>query len=148
MPTTAANATVVELDGPTWGPTVRRLVVIVTMLVVGLALTPTPAMASDGALLIDVPGDADGFTSSPKAPLLRVEKLAPGLSRRSEIAVRNTSGHTARLTLAIFDVVDTENGCLEPGTRELGEGCAEDGGELGDWLTVSVARVCPDVLTS
>jgi hypothetical protein len=99
-----------------------------------------PASADDGSLLVDVPGDGVGFTHDPGAPMLNVERLYPGGSGSGYVDLRNASAYDASLNLAVLDLVSQENSCLRPEQREPGEGCAADGGELQDWLDVTVTR--------
>jgi hypothetical protein len=105
-----------------------------------LALLAGPASADDGSLLIDVPGDGIGFTHDPGRAFLDVQKLYPGGSGSGEFEVRNASPHDATLDLLATGVVSDENGCLQPESREPGEGCGADGGELQDWLVVTISR--------
>ena len=118
----------------------RRMVVLAALVVAGLTLSVPSAAADDGSLLVDVPGDSVGFTHDPGAPLVKAERLAPGVSRSGTFAVRNTFSGAASLGLRVFDLTDAENGCLAPETRVPGEECDADGGELADWLDVTVAR--------
>ncbi|MCW2808576.1 MAG: hypothetical protein JWQ93_2531, partial [Marmoricola sp.] len=53
------------------------------------------------------------------------------------------SGTPVRLDLKTLRPVDDENGCVRPETREPGEECAADGGELSRWLSASVVRIHP-----
>jgi hypothetical protein len=99
-----------------------------------------PASADNGSLLVDVPGDGVGFTHDPGAPFLDVSRMYPGSSGSGYLDVRNASSYDATLTLAALDLVSEENGCLRPEQREPGEGCDADGGELQDWLGVTVTR--------
>jgi hypothetical protein len=99
-----------------------------------------PASADDGSLLVDVPGDGVGFTHDPGVPVLDVQKLYPGSSGSGYLDLRNTSAYDATLSLAVLDLVSQENGCLRPEAREPGEGCDADGGELEDWVDVTVTR--------
>jgi hypothetical protein len=99
-----------------------------------------PAFADDGSLLVDVPGDGVGFTHDPGAPMLDVQRLYPGGSGSGYLDVRNSSPYAATLDLAVLDLVSNENSCLRPEVREPGEQCDADGGELQDWLEVTVTR--------
>lgn len=99
-----------------------------------------PASADNGSLLVDVPGDGVGFTHDPGAPFLDVSRLYPGSSGSGYLDVRNASAYDATLDLTALDLVSQENGCLRPETREPGEGCDADGGELEDWLEVTVTH--------
>jgi hypothetical protein len=99
-----------------------------------------PASADNGSLLVDVPGDGVGFTHDPGTPFLDVSRMYPGSSGSGYLDVRNASPYDATLNLAVLDLVSQENGCLRPETREPGEACAADGGELEDWLDVTVTR--------
>jgi hypothetical protein len=118
----------------------RRLVVLVMLVLCGLGLSVAPATADGGSLLVDVPGDAVGFTHDPTVPLVHVERLAPGSSPSSGFAVRNTSPDTARLVLTVLDLVDDENGCLRQELAAPDEECYADGGELSAALVVDVTR--------
>jgi hypothetical protein len=91
-------------------------------------------------LLVDVPGDGVGFTHDPGAPFLDVSRMYPGSSGSGYLDVRNASAYDATLNLAVGNLVSQENGCLRPETREPGEACDADGGELQDWLGVTVTR--------
>lgn len=106
-----------------------------------VVLAPGPASADDGSLLVDVPGDAVGFTHDPAAPLLDVHGLHPGSSGDGTMDLRNTSAHDADLELTVSGIVSVENDCVRPETREAGEDCDADGGELDDWLDVTVTRM-------
>jgi hypothetical protein len=125
--------------------TVRLLLTLAAWVIAALLFTGTaPATAKGGPfLLVDLPGDSKGFTHEPRAPLLDVEALAPGRSTSAIVDVRNASGTPVRLDLKTLRPVDDENGCLRPETREPGEGCAADGGELSRWLRASVVRIRP-----
>jgi hypothetical protein len=125
--------------------TVRQLLTLATWVIATLLLTGTaPATATGGpSLLVDLPGDSRGFTHEPRGPLLDVEALAPGRSTSAIVDVRNASGTPVRLDLETLRPVDDENGCERPETREPGEGCAADGGELSRWLRASVVHIRP-----
>jgi hypothetical protein len=99
-----------------------------------------PASADNGSLLVDVPGDGAGFTHDPGVPFLDVSRLYPGSSGSGYLDVRNASAYDTKLDLAVLDLDSQENGCLRPETREPGEHCDADGGELEDWLQVTVTR--------
>ncbi|HEX2895923.1 MAG TPA: hypothetical protein VHO29_18105 [Marmoricola sp.] len=101
----------------------------------------SPALADDGSLLVDVPGDGVGFTHQSSAPLLDVQQLYPGGSGSGTVDVRNTSAYDADLVLVASNVDSEENGCLRPETRVPTERCDADGGELQNWLVFTVSRV-------
>jgi hypothetical protein len=119
--------------------TVRRLLALAVCVVAALFFTGmAPATAEDGSLLVDLPGDSTGFVDDPGAPLIDVERLAPGYVRSSTFEIRNASPYAARLDLSFFDVADEENGCMRQEIDEQGEECAADGGELSAALRASV----------
>jgi hypothetical protein len=119
---------------------ITRWVTVVALCLGWVLALAGPAAAGDGSLLVDVPGDGVGFTHDASAAFLDVQRLYPGSSGSGELEVRNTSAYDASLGLAVTDLVSRENGCLRPETREPGEGCDADGGELEDWLHVTVSR--------
>jgi hypothetical protein len=96
------------------------------------------AAADDGRLLVDVPGDGEGFVHDTSTPLLHFLKLAPGSSTSGEVTVKNDSPHVVELALQAVDVREAENGCNRPEARE-DTTCDDPDGELGDWLVVTVS---------
>lgn len=68
---------------------------------------PTPG---DG-LMLDVPGDGQGFGNGPFGPILDTGLLAPGHSVTADVAALNADGPPGRLTLRAFDIADLETGC-------------------------------------
>jgi hypothetical protein len=121
--------------------TARAVVRAAVLAALGFALlSGGPAFADDGSLLVDVPGDGVGFTHDPGAPFLDVSRMYPGSSGSGYLDVRNASAYDATLNLAVLDLVSQENGCQRPEMRVPGEQCDADGGELEDWLEVTVTR--------
>jgi hypothetical protein len=106
-----------------------------------VATSGLPAFADDGgSLLLDVPGDSQGFVHDTSTPMLNFLKLAPGYSTIGDVQVKNDSTHTAQLALQATDVAEDENGCNGPETRSGDTSCDTAGGELGAWLRVTVSR--------
>jgi hypothetical protein len=138
MPGELLVGTVAAQVNQHWGEIVRRLVVLLALVAVASLGPQALAVADEGALLVDVPGDGVGFTHDPEVPLLQVERLVPGGSGSSGLAVRNASSDAVRLVLTVTDVVDEEHGCLAPETRVAGEDCESDGGELSESLVAAV----------
>jgi len=98
-------------------------------LVAGIALVVTPAAAAAAADRVLAPGQA-----------LTFDRLAPGFSKSDTMTVTNPSESAAEVSLTALAVNDEENGCLRPQTRVASGGCDADGGELSQWLDVTVAR--------
>ena len=71
---------------------------------------------------------------------LAFERLAPGHSGSGVIRVSNPHESGGRVSLAATDLADEENGCERPEVRTSGEECDADGGELSEWLDVTVTR--------
>ena len=71
------------------------------------------------------------------------EGLAPGHSRSASLDVHNDSPYAARIVLLVTDVTDEENSCERPERRQAGEECDADGGELRDWLRVTLTGESP-----
>ncbi|RNL80189.1 hypothetical protein [Nocardioides marmorisolisilvae] len=110
------------------------LVVLASAPMVGLS----PATASGGSLLIDVPGDAHGFVHVSNTPVFSDLNLAPGLTTSGTVSVRDSSSFAADLTLRATDLRDLENGCLRPETNDGDVTCDPNGGELSKWLVLTV----------
>lgn len=119
----------------------RRTGVAVTLLAGLLLCAPAAAQADQGHLLIDVPGDEQGFVQDTSSPVLDDLRLAPGYSTSGDVALRNTSKNDAHLVLRAVDLRDDDNDCNRPESREGDTTCGPGGGELGSWLRVTVSRL-------
>lgn len=121
-------------------PCVRRVLLVgATGLLLMLAM-PVPAFAA-GDLKIDVPGDDGGFVSGTAAPGLVFDNLMPGDRRDATIGLWNDSAESVSLRMRVSDIVDGENGCVEPESNEGGDtSCGVEDGELSGWLELTVTR--------
>jgi hypothetical protein len=108
------------------------------VIAVGLA---APAQADDGALRIDVPGDGLGFVRSSTVPILHDLRLAPGYSTSGTFEVLDDSAYDVALELRTTGVVQAEGDCLRQEVAAGDTSCTGSGGELGDWLEVTVSKV-------
>ncbi len=115
------------------------LIGVGALLPLGLSFHAT-AGEDEGGLLVDVVGDGTGFGRHTSAPWLGMDRLAPGAVETRDIVLWNTSTEPIALSLQTLDLVDVENGCLEPELRVSGEECEDDGGELSSWLTLALER--------
>lgn len=107
----------------------------------GLTLLTPAAAHAVGDLKIDVPGNSDGFVSGTVAPGLVFDDLMPGEQRSATIGLWNDSAEPVSLRMHVSDLVDGENGCVEPESNDGGDtSCAVGGGELSRWLELSVTR--------
>lgn len=89
--------------------------------------------------LLALPAVADsGFVEQITAATADPMRLAPGTSTTREVLVRNDSPDAALLNLRVSDVVEDDNGCVLPESRDGDVSCGDTGGELGDWLEVDV----------
>jgi hypothetical protein len=113
---------------------------LVSALVVAVGLAG-PARADDGALRIDVPGDGLGFVHSSTVPILHDLRLAPGYSTSGTFEVLDDSAYDVSLELRTTDVVQAEGDCLRQEVAAGDTSCTGSGGELGDWLEVTVSKV-------
>ena len=121
-------------------PCVRRVLLVVATWPLLVLVTPAPAFAA-GDLKIDVPGDGDGFVSGTAAPGLVFDNLMPGDERDETIGLWNDSAEPVSLSMRVSDIVDGENGCVEPESNEGGDtSCGVAEGELSDWLELTVTR--------
>ena len=96
----------------------------------------TLALAVAPALALGVPALAkDGFfeqVSNDDA------LLAPGTSITRTVLVTNRSNHEAELHLRATGIEDDDHGCVRPESRDGDDSCGGGGGELGDWLELTV----------
>lgn len=76
--------------------------------------------------------------------VLRADGLVPGSSASTTFEVRNGSRLPADVQLRVTGLVSDEGECLRPERREPGEECTADGGELEDWLEVTVSEVASE----
>jgi hypothetical protein len=110
-----------------------------SLLLVGqLVVGAGAALADDGDLLLDVPGDSEGFVRDSSTPVIQEFKLAPGYATSGQLRLRNTASDPATLGLQITDLVDDENGCNRPEARE--DATCNGPGELSAWLRATVTR--------
>lgn len=101
---------------------------LVTASILGLVAVPVSAAASQQLL------------RTPESAPLAFGQLAPGHSRSSAITVSNPTDGPAEIALAVTVSEEDENGCARQEARVATERCDADGGELGDWLDVTVSR--------
>lgn len=86
---------------------------------------PSPG---DG-LMLDVPGDGQGFGNGPFGPILETTLLAPGHSLTGDVAALNADGPPGRLTLRALDIADLETAC-SPAEAVADATCGSGPGEL------------------
>lgn len=92
--------------------------------------------------LVAVPAAAeDSFIEEVTAPTNDPMRLAPGYSSEREVRVVNEALDTSELHLQARNLVDDDNGCVHPETREGDTTCGADGGELADWMRITVTRL-------
>ncbi len=119
-----------------------RLLVVLALLVTGVVagliadvVLSTSARAAGSPIQIAVhPGNSPRFTGGATTPLLdtrALSALAPGGSVSGVMAVRNDSGDTGTLSLAVVNLTDC------PGAAS--DGCAAAGAALADALRFDVA---------
>ena len=101
-------------------PCVRRVLLVGAAWPLLVLATSAPALAS-GDLKIDVPGDDDGFVSETAAPGLVFDDLMPGDRRDATIGLWNDSAEPVSLSMRVSEIVDGENGCVEPESNEGGD---------------------------
>jgi LPXTG-motif cell wall-anchored protein len=89
-------------------------------------------------MLVDLPGDDIGFTASPRGALLDFDRLSPGGSTQGTFAVRNDAPNSGKLSIALRDVHDDDNGC-RPSEALVDHGCGDGQGELGSQTVLTVA---------
>jgi hypothetical protein len=103
-----------------------------------ILFVPTAANAAPG---VELSINGAAFTTSPGAPLLTLNNLAPGQSSTGTIGVRNGYGDGGDLALQTVDVHNLENGCNHPELLAGDTTCGNPGdgdGELGDAFTLTV----------
>ena len=93
-------------------------------LLVGMALVAMPAVA-----LAQGSGQGDA---------LNLDRLAPGVSRQGSVSVTNPSDQKVTVALAVLNLSDDDNGCVRPEVRTGDATCGPGGGELSQWLDVTV----------
>lgn len=92
--------------------------------------------------LVAVPAAAeDSFVEEVTAPTNDPMRLAPGYSTEREVRVLNEAVDTSELHLQARNLVDDDNGCVHPETRDGDTTCGVDGGELSDWMRITVTRL-------
>lgn len=64
--------------------------------------------------------------------------LAPGTSTERALLITNPSNHAAELHLRVTDIENDDHGCVRPESRAGDDSCGGGGGELGDWLELTV----------
>ncbi|MGH3509179.1 MAG: hypothetical protein ACRDPI_02990 [Nocardioidaceae bacterium] len=92
-----------------------------------------------GRLLLDVAGNGR-FVHDSATPLLDATRLAPGSSASGDVDVENDSASDATLSVRATHVIEDENGCDHAEVWSGDTTCNPLGGELGDWLQVSLSR--------
>ena len=121
----------------------RRAARAAVALLAAVALFGAPASATaddGGRLLLDVPGDGEGFVSHTSKPVIQTSRLAPGYSTTGALVLKNDSSTPAHVRLQTVRVRDDDNGCNRPETRDGDTTCGQGGGELSDWLEATVSR--------
>jgi hypothetical protein len=119
-----------------------RLVAAVLLLGIPLVGLASPVHAASDSLLVDVPGDGQGFVNGSSTPLLDFADLEPGDVASGTIGLFNDFGEPVELGMGVIDLVDGERGCPEPESNEGGDTtCSGDEGELSEWLRLSVTKV-------
>lgn len=91
-----------------------------------------------GMALVAVPTVAVAQAGSENAPL-SLDRLAPGLARTGTVTVTNPSAEPATLAIATLEVTDDDNGCVRPEVRDGDTTCGPGGGELSQWLEVTIS---------
>jgi hypothetical protein len=104
----------------------RRVAGVLAPALLSLTVTAAPAAAA-GEIDIETPLGGLSF-----------ERLAPGYGGTAEVRVVNGSEHDAEVTLGVEGLVEDENGCIGPETRDGDTSCDAVGGELGSWLRMRV----------
>jgi hypothetical protein len=92
-----------------------------------------------GVALVAMPTVALAQASGPDSALT-LDRLAPGISRQGTVSVTNPSDQPVTVALATLDLSDDDNGCVLSETRDGDTTCGETGGELSQWLDVSIAE--------
>lgn len=119
-----------------------RLAAAALLLGIPLVGLASPAHGASDNLLVDVPGDGQGFVNGSSSPLLDFADLEPGDVESGTIGLWNDSGEPVELGMSTIDLVDGERGCPEPESDEGGDTtCSADEGELSQWLRLSVTKV-------
>lgn len=93
-------------------------------------------------VLVAIPAAADSsFVEEVSPPTHDPMRLAPGYTTEREVLVVNEALGVSELHLRAQDLVDDDNGCVGPETRDGDTTCGEDGGELAEWLQITVTRL-------
>ncbi len=93
---------------------------LATATVATALLLPAPALADDGAPL--------DFSS-----------MSPGSTRTGMVTVSNPSDGPATVALSVQDLRDDDEGCVRPEERAGDTTCGDGGGELSQWLDVTIS---------
>ena len=109
----------------------RTMCLAVAALVLGSVPVQSDAVVPAGA--------GHGYLRVSGGPVV-VRSLAPGLSGSGTFTVRNETRDRADVRVTALAVIDRENSCISPEKRVPGERCSLDGGELSDWLRVTITR--------
>lgn len=95
------------------------------------------------AVLVALPvraAAAEELLRTPDGSPLVFDRLAPGYARTATVVVTNPADTAADVALELRVTTDEENDCLRQETFVATEQCDADGGELADWLDVTLAR--------
>ena len=81
-----------------------------------------------------------GASHADDAGALDFASLSPGSTRTGAVTVTNPSDGPVTVALAVLDLSDDDAGCVRPEVRAGDTTCGADGGELSQWLQVTVAH--------
>ncbi len=95
------------------------------------------AGADAGKVLVSVNGA--GFAAHPAGPLLDTAGLAPGQSVSATLGVRSGFGVGVKLSLALIDVHNDDNGCTAA-EAQVDVTCGSGQGEIADRLVMTIQR--------
>lgn len=128
---------------PSGAPIARHVIALVAIVVAISGLGVASSYADSGKILFDS-HDGHGFVHDLSSPLLSFDRLAPGYSTSGNVDVKNASSEPVAFYLKAFDVQDDDNGCIAPETRDGDTDCGNGGGELGEWLVLTLTGTDAD----
>lgn len=108
----------------------------------GPVLTKTLIASIAAVALVAVPAAADdSFVEEVTAPADDFSVVLPGDSVIREVRVSNEAVENSELHLLARNLVDDDNGCVRDEALNGDTTCGAGGGELSDWLRITVTRV-------